>query len=206
MRFLVQTSSGRQEIPLAEIERAHRQAHPESYGMRFADVSNVPYSERERRMGDAVAVKWPTTTAANGAVDWESVTRFVDLLDDYAIIRRGSRLYRVRYRFGADLSVSFRGELQEVIATYDPVDDVAEDLDDDVTDDDAVAAHDRSAERRWLTGIETIKRQQPGITERAAGEVLALRDPRLWHSYREAVTGERIPRVRQKFNRHLFTD
>lgn len=83
---------------------------------RFASVEDLPYSDRERRVRDAVDARYPTPYK-DGMPNWESMTFVRDVFEDRVIISRSGKLWRVNYSIGSDLSVTFEGEPVEVIYT-----------------------------------------------------------------------------------------
>jgi hypothetical protein len=186
-------NGGREEVPLA---------------LFLANISDLPLGERERRVREALALAFPTTYK-DGGIDYATLLAVRDVYDDSVVFSRGSDIFSVRYHFDpTTLRVAFRGApIKVIVKYYEPLD--GNENDGDEFDDDAVAAHDqsargidRTAEPRWLAGVEKLKKDNPGMDDRKAGETLSLRDPGLWHAYREAIAGERIPRVRQRHNRH----
>jgi hypothetical protein len=188
------------DVPIAEINRAHALLHAQP--MHLTDVASLPLAERMRRVEEAVAAHFPLTYR-DGNIDPESYARVIDVFDRELVLRRGSKTYRLQFAFNADLSVTFKGTPREVIVSYEPVD--GSDAGDD--DEATLAASDaHGADARWMAGIARIKRENPGMNDRQAGEVLSLREPALWHARRSELAGEQLPTIRQRHNRHFIND
>lgn len=89
--------------------------------VRMADVSSLPYDERERRVREAIEAKYPPTVGADGSIDWASYTSTRFVFEDRVVFARGQRIFEQPYAFDDQLHVSFQGEAYEVIIGTTPV-------------------------------------------------------------------------------------
>lgn len=85
-----------------------------------ADVSALPYSERERRVREAVSEKYQPAYGPDG-VNWETYVYVRDVFDDRVVFSKGATVFEQPYTFNADLSITFDGDAYEVTVTYTPV-------------------------------------------------------------------------------------
>jgi hypothetical protein len=104
-----------------------------------ADVTVLPYSERERRVREAVDAKFPPAYK-DGGVDFNTYTWVRNVFEDRVVFSRGQKTFAQDYEFNDDLSVTFNGEAIEVTTTYTPVLDLSDDGDDYVIDLGAAGA------------------------------------------------------------------
>lgn len=86
----------------------------------LASVDQLPYSERERRVREAIDAKYPVAYRDGGA-DFSTFVYVRDVFDDRVIFTRGSKTYEQSYAYNDDLSVTFDGEAREVIVEYSPI-------------------------------------------------------------------------------------
>jgi hypothetical protein len=98
-----------------------------------ADVADLPYSERERRVREALNEKHPPTYGPDG-INFESWINVHFVYEDRAVFSKGSRTFAQSYTFNDDLSITFDGEPYEVIVTDTPVLSLCEPSDDIVID------------------------------------------------------------------------
>lgn len=80
----------------------------------LASGEDISFSERERRVYEAINAKYPLAYK-DGAPDWNSMVNVRDVFEDRVIFSKGAKLYRLAYQFNDDLSVTFEGEPIEVI-------------------------------------------------------------------------------------------
>lgn len=85
-----------------------------------ADVSDLPYSDRERRVREAIAEKYPPSYGPDG-VQYASFVWVRDVYDDRVVFSKGSSNFAIAYTFNDDLSVTFDGDAYEVLITDTPV-------------------------------------------------------------------------------------
>ena len=86
----------------------------------LADVADLPYSERERRVREAVEARFPPAYK-DGGIDPQTYMYVRDVFEDRVIFQRGSSMYGMNYSVNDDLAVSFEGEPYEVTVDYPPV-------------------------------------------------------------------------------------
>lgn len=85
-----------------------------------ADVTDMPYGERERRVREALNEKYPPSYGPDG-INWDSWVNVHFVYEDRAVFTKGQKTFAIRYTFGDDLSVTFDGEAYEVLMTDTPV-------------------------------------------------------------------------------------
>ena len=86
----------------------------------FASAEDIPLSDRERRVIQALEQKFPPTVK-DGAIDWGSNVWARHVFDDRVVFSRSGKDFEIRYRFDDDLTVSFEGAPYEVIVSSTPV-------------------------------------------------------------------------------------
>lgn len=86
----------------------------------FASVSQLPYSERERRVREALEARFPMTYR-DGSPDYSTWTYVRDVFEDRVIFSRGSKNFEQSYTYNDDLSVTFEGDPREVLVEYSPI-------------------------------------------------------------------------------------
>lgn len=85
-----------------------------------ASVDQLPYSERERRVREALEARYPMAYR-DGSPDYASYTYVRDVYEDRVIFTRSSKTFEQSYTYNADLSVAFEGEPREVVVEYSPI-------------------------------------------------------------------------------------
>jgi phage I-like protein len=90
-------------------------------GTALASVTQLPYSERERRIREAIEARYPLTVGRDGATDYSQWVYVRDVYEDRVIFSRGSKTYEQAYSYNDDLSVTFDGDPTEVIVEYSPI-------------------------------------------------------------------------------------
>lgn len=104
---------------MAPIELSDAAGHSET-ALRLADSSILPYDERERRVREALSAAFPPAYK-DGGLDFDTWVQPIMVYEDRCVFRKGSRMYRIAYSFGEDLSVTFTGSPVEVVLTDEEV-------------------------------------------------------------------------------------
>jgi phage I-like protein len=95
---------------------------PASKGVALASVDDLPYSERERRVREALSQKFPPTLRPGSTEpDYSTITYPRFCFDDRVTFERGDKVFSIKYSFDETLGVTFEGEPYEVVITDTPV-------------------------------------------------------------------------------------
>lgn len=86
----------------------------------LASFEDLSFSERERRVREAIEAKYPPAFK-DGGLDWSSYVNVRDVKDDIAYFSRGARIFAVKYSVDEDLSITFDGDAFEVTVDYKAV-------------------------------------------------------------------------------------
>jgi phage I-like protein len=88
----------------------------------LANAEDLPLSDRERRVTDALNARFPPTMGRDGmSIDWSSQVWARYTYDDRVVYSRGGKDFEIKYAFKDDLSVAFEGDPYEVIVSSTPV-------------------------------------------------------------------------------------
>jgi hypothetical protein len=228
MIYKVKLANGQEiEVPQSEIERAYLAAHPTPAPT--GTGTTPPTAGHDDLRATVVALR-DTVSSLSTSLQQERTERAqeraeiaVDTLIGKGKIPAANRDHWIkvylsdRSTFDALTKVLPANNTRRVVDPDDPsrssefgtgggADEGG--TDDDDADGVALSNTGRSAaggnaERQWLAGVEKIKKDL-NLSDRQAGEMLSQRDPALWHRYREALAGERLPRIQQRNNRHMM--
>jgi phage I-like protein len=86
----------------------------------FADVSELSYSDRERRVRDAIQARYPLQSR-NGEVDYSTWVDVNFVWEDRVVFTRGGKTWRQEYTFEDDLTVAFPRDAEETLLTDSPI-------------------------------------------------------------------------------------
>lgn len=87
----------------------------------FADITDLPLSDRERRVREAFELQYPAVKNLEGFIDWEKSRWFRDADAENAYFSFGGKIYGLKYSADDTLTVTFDGEPFEVVSRYEPV-------------------------------------------------------------------------------------